>query len=416
VDVRIAPSGVSGAVNAVPSKSAAHRLLVCAALSNEVTHIGIGAFGDDVLATVRCLRAMGHGVAETAGDLCVSLRAERGGFVELDCGESGTTARFLLPVAACLFDGFAMTGRGRLPWRPFTPLVEALAKAGCRFDGGALPLKCSGRIRPGDFEIPGGVSSQFVSGLLLALPLLSGDSRVIVTGALESAGYVEMTIDAMALFGVGVERHGNVFCVKGNQRYVSPETVAVEGDWSSAAFFFCMGALGGPVSVSVSGLPAHSRQGDWEILDVLRRFGARVDGNAVGGGMLRGTDVDAAQIPDLVPALAAVASVASGRTRVFNARRLRDKESDRIKSTADMLRALGGDVEATDDGLLINGKKSLRGGAVAGAGDHRIVMAAAVASCACENPVVIEGCEAVGKSYPGFFDDFRSLGGIADVV
>jgi len=417
MDIRITPSRLSGTLDAISSKSFAHRLLICAALADRETRVCLNGFSDDINATLRCLAAMGCGVeteTRTGAVLITPLQKTPGRNVVLDCGESGSTARFLLPLAALLFESFTMTGSGRLPGRPFAPLCRALANAGCVFDSDTLPLSGSGHIRAGDFSIAGDISSQFISGLLFALPLLNGDSRIILSTPLESAAYVDMTIEALGLFGIETAQHGAEFRITGSQSYKSPGVVTAEGDWSNAAFFLCMGVLGGPVSLR--GLSTDSAQGDREALNILRHFGAAVDGTAVSGGSLRGIDIDAAQIPDLVPTLAVIAAVASGETQIRNAQRLRIKESDRIQSTCNMLSALGADVQITADGLAIRGKKKLSGGIIDGSGDHRIVMAAAVASCVCENPVIIQGCEAVNKSYPAFFDDFRAIGGIADVV
>jgi 3-phosphoshikimate 1-carboxyvinyltransferase len=413
----ITPSRISGTLDAIPSKSFAHRLLICAALADRPTRIILNGLSDDINATIRCLGAMGCKI-ETHDD---TLPVEPLGksfppSVVLDCGESGSTARFLLPLAARLFDSFTITGSGRLPGRPFAPLCRALENAGCSFNNDTLPLTGSGTIRAGDFYIEGDISSQFISGLLFALPLLDGDSAVRLTTPLQSAAYVNMTIEVLAQFGIEIERSKWGFRVKGNQRYVSPGEVSAEGDWSNAAFFLCMGALGG--EVSMRGLSPQSTQGDREVMDILRRFGANTvaDNCTVTTGTLCAISIDASQIPDLVPVLAVVASAAAGETKIFNAHRLRIKESDRIKSTFDLLSGLGADVNITEDGLAIRGKEKLAGGTVDGSGDHRIVMAAATAACVCESPVVIRGCEAVNKSYPSFFDDYRAMGGTANVV
>jgi len=415
----IRPSPLSGTLDAISSKSFAHRLLICAALADRPTRIGLNGLSDDINATIRCLEAMGCGIVTQDDSLLVKPLGEaRTPSLVLDCGESGSTARFLLPLAAHLFDSFTLTGSGRLPGRPFAPLCRALTGAGCSFDNDTLPLTGSGKIRAGDFSIEGDVSSQFISGLLFALPLLDGDSSVVLTTPLQSAGYVEMTIEVLALFGIEIERNERGFGVRGNQRCESPGEAKAEGDWSNAAFFLCMGALGG--EVSLRGLSLKSTQGDREVMDILRRFGANTNagdgGCTVTAGALRAISIDAAQIPDLVPVLAVVASVAQGETRIYNAHRLRIKESDRIQSTFDLLSGLGADVRITEDGLAIRGKEKLAGGTVDGSGDHRIVMAAATAACLCENPVVIRGCEAVNKSYPSFFGDYRAMGGVADVV
>jgi len=417
--MKITPSRLSGTLNAISSKSFAHRLLICAALADRPTRIGVNGISDDINATIRCIKAMGCGIVTQDDALLVEPHGEsQPPSVVLDCGESGSTARFLLPLAAHLFESFTLNGSGRLPGRPFAPLCRALTEAGCSFDDDTLPLTGSGKIRAGDFPIAGDVSSQFISGLLFALPLLDGDSSVMLTTPLQSSGYVDMTIEVLALFGIEIERCECGFRVKGNQRYRSPGEAKAEGDWSNAAFFLCMGALGG--EVSLQGLSPRSTQGDREVIDILRRFGANTnicDGDCtVMAGTLRAISIDAAQIPDLVPVLAVIASVAAGETKIFNAQRLRIKESDRIQSTFDMLSGLGADARITEDGLEIRGKEKLAGGTVDGSGDHRIVMAAATAASVCENPVVIRGCEAVNKSYPSFFDDYRAMGGAADVV
>jgi len=415
----ITPSRLSGTLDAISSKSFAHRLLICAALADRPARISLNGLSDDINATIRCLTTMGCGIETQTGALLVQPLGEtRPASVALDCGESGSTARFLLPLAARLFGSFMLNGSGRLPGRPFAPLCRALAGAGCSFDGDTLPLTGAGKMRAGDFSIEGGISSQFISGLLFALPLLDGDSSIALTTPLQSAAYVDMTIEVLALFGIEIEKAEWGFRVKGKQQYRSPGEAQTEGDWSNAAFFLCMGALGG--EVSLRGLSLQSTQGDREIMDILRRFGANTNtgdgGCTVTAGALHAISIDASQIPDLVPVLAVVASAAGGETRIFNAQRLRIKESDRIKSTFDLLSGLGADVSITEDGLAIRGKEKLSGGAVDGSGDHRIVMAAATAACVCENPVVIRGCEAVNKSYPSFFKDYRAMGGAADVV
>jgi len=328
-----------------------------------------------------------------------------------------------MPVAARLFEKFSMTGQGRLPKRPMHPLCEAMERAGCRFDNDHLPLTCEGKMASGNFKIGGDVSSQFASGLLLALPLMDAGSSVEIVGHLESAGYVNMTVEAIALFGVAIEKNEDgAYRITGNRRYDSPGLAVPEGDWSNAAFFLCSGAMGGG-AVTVRGLSTGSEQRDKEVVDALGRFGAKVEVDEAAGtvsasssGRLRATEIDATHVTDLIPALAVVASVAEGETRIVNAQRLRFKESDRIKSTCAMLSALGADARATSDGIVIRGKQRLRGGVVNGAGDHRIVMAAATAACACERQVLIEDFLSVNKSYPTFFGDFKTLKGISDVV
>ena len=445
MDIKIIPKRLSGTIAAIPSKAFAHRLLIAAALSDKPGLVQIGKLSEDIEATMRCIEAMGAGVAfETDMGACnnsltiTPIPKTRAAALMLNCGESGSTARFLLPLAAHLFDSFEMTGEGKLKSRPFYPICRTLSDSGYEFFGGALPttlpLSGRGKLQAGDFFIEGNISSQFISGLLFALPLLGAQSRINITTPLESAPYVDMTISVLRLYGIVIQKTAFGFSVPGNQKYHSPGALTVEGDWSNAAFFLCMGALGGPVSVT--GLAPGSTQGDKEVLEILGRFGyvaatmqntvttegavtlcdqttqnASSPQNAGSGGRPKEIEIDASQIPDLIPVLAAVASVSNTHTRICNTSRLRLKESDRIQSTFDMLSALGANIRLDGDDMIIYGREKLRGGEVDGAKDHRIVMAAATAACACENPVVIRGAEAVGKSYPGFFEDYKALGG-----
>ena len=424
MDIKIKPSSLSGTIKAIPSKAFAHRLLIAAALADKPGLLHIGKLSEDIRATIRCIEAMGAVVSSEEDRLTIfPIPETRRPGLTLDCGESGSTARFLLPLAAHLFDSFEMTGRGKLPGRPFYPVCRALSDAGYEFDGDALPLSGRGKIQPGDFFIEGNISSQFISGLLFTLPLLDADSRIHITTSLESVAYIDMTIEVLRLFGIKTEKTESGFTVPGGQQYSSPGPLTVEGDWSNAAFFLCMGALSGPVSVT--GLQPASTQGDKEIVGILKLFGADVSGlkdsrqaeliyrytARQGVSAQENINIDASQIPDLVPALAVVASVSPGQTRIYNAGRLRLKESDRIQSTFDMLTALGADIRACGDELILTGRKQLQGGLVDGANDHRIVMAAATAASVCKNPVTIRGAEATGKSYPGFFEDYQSIGG-----
>jgi 3-phosphoshikimate 1-carboxyvinyltransferase len=263
------------------------------------------------------------------------------------------------------------------------------------------------------------VSSQFISGLLFALPLLDGDSELALTGQAESVPYIEMTREMLDTFGVQAEFDGGVFSIPGGQTFRSPGVVRVEGDWSNAAFWLGAGAVG-TGGVTCAGLDLRSRQGDRAIMDILTRFGALVKDNGsavtVSGGVLRGIEIDARDIPDLVPILAVVAAAAEGTTVIRNAGRLRTKESDRLAAISSVLRGLGADAGETGDGLIIKGVTALTGGEVSSYGDHRIVMAAAIAAAQCAHPVVIRDAQAVNKSYPAFFDDLRALGGCVQVL
>ena len=401
-----------GAVTAPGSKSEAHRALICAALSEGENEIFCAGISKDISATVGCLRALGADITVSDGVLRVG-RADRSpkGRRILPCGESGSTLRFLLPLIGALSAEATFLTEGRLLQRPIEPLVACLSAHGADISLGD-GIRCTGSLTAGEYVIPGDISSQFVSGLLFALPLLSGDSSLVVTGRTESRGYITMTENAVARSGISFDRTENGYFIRGGQDHAFPKGYRVGGDWSSAAFFLCMGAFsdGG---ITVEGLSEDSLQGDREILDILERFGARIsrckDGITVSRGALYGVTVDASLIPDLVPAVSAVAAGADGTTVIENAGRLRFKESDRLKTTCAMLSALGADIKETADGLVINGKSRLRGGVTGSYGDHRIAMSAAVAAGICDGEVVIDGAECVEKSYPAFWNDLDSL-------
>ena len=393
--VTIHPGRLRGHVQAPPSKSHAHRALICAALADGETLLTGAGASKDIEATARCLTALGASVAPEGDSLRVRPIAIPRKNALLDCGESGSTLRFLLPLCALLDCGATLTGHGRLPERPNGPLLNALRAHGAAFAGEGLPLTVSGGLRGGEYHLPGDVSSQFFTGLLLALPLLAEDSELVADTPLESAPYIDLTLSAMRAFGVSVEKTPRGFRVPGRQRYQTPGTVRVEGDWSGAAFWLAANALG---SDCHRGWPRPRF-----------RAGRPRRANAV-FCRKRSTVVDVRDVPDLMPALAAVMAAVPGRHRITGAARLRIKESDRLRAMAEALRALGGCAEEAPDGLIVEGR-SLRGGTVDGCGDHRVVMSAAVLATACQGPVTILGAEAADKSYPGFFADFAALGG-----
>ena len=400
----IHPGLLRGGVRVPPSKSVAHRVLIAAALADAPTEIEISALNEDILATIGCLRALGAEIERTDAGLRVSpIRraacAESAGGVGpcvLNCGESGSTLRFMLPVAAALGADCVFTGGGRLPERPNRILTDALNAHGVCAERELLPIRLSGRLTGGTYAVAGNVSSQYITGLLLALPLCAEDSEIVLTKALESASYVGVTLEMLAAFGVRVLETPRGWHVPGGQRYRSP--VRVEGDWSAAAFWLTANALGS--RVECEGLNADSAQGDRAIVRML---------NGLGG------EIDVSDTPDLVPALAVAAAAHPGRTHITGAARLRVKESDRLRAVANLLRALGGQVEELSDGLIIDGGRPFTGGTVNGVNDHRIVMAAAVAATVAQGDVTIVDTQAVAKSYPGFFEEFRRLGGRCDV-
>ena len=412
---RLSPGERWGCVRIPASKSQAHRLLILAALGTGETRIVCDGISKDIAATVACLNALGAKIREEDDCLLVQpIRQIPVGECRLPCGESGSTLRFLLPVVGALGASAVFLREGRLPQRPLAPLDRELCGHGMTLHPAGAELRVSGQLLPGDYTMPGNVSSQYISGLLMALPLLEGDSRLDVTGNVESAAYITMTEDALRLAGVRVQKENWEYAIPGGQRATMPARLAVEGDWSNAAFFLTVGALS-PNGMKLMGMNRESHQGDRAVLDILHRFGAEYfwDGDdlLIRRGSLRGQDIDAAPIPDLIPVLSVAASVAEGETRIVNAARLRLKESDRLSSTTAMLRTLGAEVEELSDGLVIRGKPELQGGTVDSVGDHRIAMAAAVAATVCREPVEILGAECVQKSYPRFWEDYESLFG-----
>lgn len=425
---------LTGELDAPSSKSEAHRLLVCAAFAPGLTDVSCATSSDDIEATASCLEALGARIARTRGGFRVrpvpgtsatdNLPEARRGAL-LDCGESGSTLRFLLPVVAALGCDARLTGRGRLPERPLSPLYEELEAHGARLSGqGSLPLSVGGRLEPGRFFLPGDVSSQFVTGLLLAAPLLRAPVEVVVAEPVESAPYIDITVSALRTFGVEVSEGGALtdggrparsYVVCAPDGYITPGEVSVGGDWSNAAFWLAAGAIG-EEGVAVRGLDLASAQGDRQILAALALLGARVlrrpGGAACERERLRGRELDVSSCPDLVPPLAAVAAVAEGTTRVRGAARLRIKESDRLETVSAAICALGGRARAVDDGLVIEGVPELAGGTVDAANDHRIAMMASILASRCTGPVTVLGAECVAKSYPAFFEDLAALGGI----
>ena len=408
----VAPGPRTGAVQIPASKSQAHRMLICAALSKAPSRLVLDGFSADIKATVQCLEALGARCEETANGLSVTPVGVCPAQARLDVGESGSTLRFLLPVLGALGIRAEIQMHGRLPERPLSPLWEVLEAHGMQLRQDGAVLHTAGQLCAGDYSLPGDVSSQFISGLLFALPLLGENSTLTVTGTLQSERYVAMTEQALAEAGIIMKKHRQVWQISGGQRYAVPAVQVVEGDWSSAAFFLCMGALT-ETGVSVFRLNPASLQADRAIMEILTRFGAEltISGQSVTvrRGALHGITLDAGPIPDLVPVVSCLAALCEGETRIINAARLRLKESDRLQTTAALISALGGSARELPDGLIISGRGRLSGGTADACGDHRIAMSAAMAACGCEGPVTVLGSECVAKSYPAFWEDFASL-------
>lgn len=400
MDTTIYPAPLSGSIAAIPSKSAAHRLLICAALAQGETDIYCPSLSKDIEATAACLAALGAGIDYCGGSFHVRpIERPRPGAV-LDCGESGSTLRFLLPVLCALGSEATVKMHGRLPQRPLSPLWEELIAHGAVLNRPTEDtIAVSGRLQSGLYSIRADVSSQFISGLLFALPLLDGESRIELCGNIESLGYIEMTRQALARFALDLPFENKCFSIPASAALLSPGRAQVEGDWSNAAFWLVASALSGG-GVEVSGLDPSSAQGDKAVVSAIESICA---GDAV---------IDCRDIPDLVPVLSVLAASTPGRTEFINAARLRIKESDRLAAVRRMLESLGGNCMELAEGLVIEGRGKLSGGVVDGENDHRIVMSAAVASIVCTDKVTIRGVQAADKSYPAFFNDFKALGGI----
>ena len=407
MNVTIRPGMLAGRVTPPPSKSQAHRLLLCAALAGGESIVDNVAFSQDILATLGCMKALGAAWEQTAqgqvkitGAACESQMEK---LPRLDCGESGSTLRFLIPVALAIAGGGVFTGRGRLMRRPQKPYFDLVDEKGIRYEQKEDTLTVSGRLTPGVYRLPGNVSSQFFTGLLYALSLLDGPSEIISTTQLESSDYIAMTIAAMSKAGVKVEQSSDKMSYKVYPSKYLSFTEKVEGDWSQAGFWYGAMALGS--SLEVDGMDPDSAQGDrivTERFEILTRPGD--------------VSIDVSGCPDLVPPLAVMAALREGTTHIVNAARLRIKESDRLASVTAALNALGAHVEEHPDSLTIRGLPGLRGGVVDCCNDHRIAMMAAVAATRCEQSVTLLGAECVNKSYPNFWEHYKMLGGDLDVI
>ena len=384
MNLTIMPALLSGTVTPPPSKSQAHRYLIAAALAGEGSVIENLADSQDIQATRWCMKTM-----MTSGRR----------IAEFNCLESGSTLRFLIPIALALRGGGRFTGHGRLMERPQQPYFDLFEEKGIRYELKNGFLTVEGQLTPGAFRLPGNVSSQFVTGLLYALPLLAGDSRIVLTTDLESRSYVDMTLEALSAFGVTAAwEDSRTLAVPGGQSYI-PATVRVEGDWSQAAFWFAAISLGS--RLEIEGLQQLSAQGDRVIRDHFVRLTPPGD-----------VDIDLSGCPDLAPPLAAMAVLRRGDTRLLNAGRLRLKESDRLTSITAALGALGTSIEEQPDSLIVHGVETLAGGCTVDCwNDHRIAMMTAIAATRCEKPVALLGAECVAKSYPDFWRDYQMLGG-----
>ena len=418
MDVNVMPSVLGGDITVPPSKSAAHRAIIAASLACGTSIIHNVDLSSDIRATIGACENLGAKITMGGEGHYHTLTIDGGPHIDsvahIDCAESGSTLRFFIPIACALPGPKVFTGEGRLPHRPIDTYYDIFARDGIvysRPDDANLPLTVSGTLCGGDYVLDGGVSSQYITGMLFALPLLDTDSSVTITGKYESKGYVDMTVGVLAGFGIDVDIEGNTYRIKGGQKY-APQRCTVEGDYSQAAFFLVGGAIAG--DIRVGGLKPDALQPDSAVVDILRRMGADItrDGDAllVRKSRLHGASFDVSQCPDLVPPLAIAAAFADGDTHITGAARLRIKESDRIEAMRANLAALGIEVQTTDDSMTIRGGQ-LRTGTVDSFGDHRITMAFTVAALGSNAGLSIKGAQAIDKSYPGFFTDLKKIGG-----
>lgn len=391
MDITVFPCKLSGTIRAIPSKSQAHRLLICAAFSDRATFIECPQTNEDIEATVRCLHSLGSCISRTENGYRVEPVSAIPQTAVMDCGESGSTLRFILPIVCALGVSTTIQLHGRLPHRPLSPLWEELERMGCILSRPCENIiQTQGRLHPGQYSISGNVSSQFITGLLFALSLLDGSSTITVTGMLESKPYVDMTQLALKTFGVKTEN----FKVTGCFPFHTPGKVTVEGDWSNGAFFLGAKALGN--SVEIINLDSKSPQGDRVIEEIFSTG-------------LKMPKISAADIPDLVPIMAVVFAAKEG-AYFTDIERLRLKESDRVASVCEMINRLGGTAYATENTLTVL-PGQFHSCSINASNDHRIAMAAAIAATVTDGPVTILGAQCVAKSYPAFWQDFRKLGG-----
>ena len=415
MDITLTPSVLCGALDAIPSKSHAHRLIICASLGDAPCSVICPHTSRDIEATVCCMRALGAEITRTQDgyDIIPMPRCKKD--ATLFVGESGSTLRFLLPICAAAGGRFEFVMEGRLPARPLSPLNTVLSENGMTLsEAGVSPLIMEGELLARELSISGNVSSQYISGLMFAFAYLGDGGKTALSTLPESRGYIDMTAKALERFGVCVTEEEEdglpVFRVSGRIKTLC-RIQKCEGDWSNAAFWLCAGAIGS-APVGVRGLDPGSLQPDRAIIDILSRFGAEIecegDKFVVSPAPLHGIEIDVKNTPDLVPILAVVAACAEGKTKITGAGRLRLKESDRIAAVCDMINSIGGEAECEEDRIIIHGT-GISGGRVKSWGDHRIAMAAAIASAASADDITVIGAECTEKSYPAFFEDMKKV-------
>lgn len=414
MEVRIKPCRIEGRIRAIESKSYAHRALICAAFADRPTEILCKQLSDDIEATIGCLNSLGAKITRDADGLWVEPVGDIPSEALLDCKESGSTYRFILPCVCMRGASVRFKLGGRLPVRPMDVFWRLAEGRGVTVRGKGSDTVCvSGKLEGDKFVIPGNVSSQYISGLIMALGISGRRAVIEITNSIESRGYIDITLDVVNKFGIKTEFADNRITVYGEKRYASTGKLKIEGDWSNSAFWLCAAAASGS-EITVWDIDTNSKQGDRAVCALLEKFGAKLEYTAdsvtvkASTEQLCGIEIDAQNTPDLIPAIAIAAASAKGKTVISGAGRLRLKESDRLLSVSETINLLGGRAEVIGDTMIIHGG-GLSGGKVDGCNDHRIVMMSAVAAALCKSEVQISGAQACEKSYPSFFEDFRSL-------
>lgn len=419
--VKITPTKLKGVVQVPPSKSLAHRAIICASLAKGVSRIDNIEYSKDIQATIKAMKSLGTKIEEFENYLIIdgstTFTKQNS---EIDCEESGSTLRFMVPISIVEENKVHFIGCGNLGKRPLDTFYEIFDRQniGYMYKKDILDLYVIGKLKPDHYMIPGNISSQFITGLLFALPLLKGDSIIEITSPLESKGYIDLTLQMLSQYGIKIINNDyKSFVVMGNQEYQAHD-YRVEADFSQAAFYLVAGAIGN--DVVLTDLNLNSLQGDKATLSILETMGAKTnvvsDGIKVTGENLSATQVDASQCPDVIPVVSVALALAQGKSEVINAKRLRIKECDRITATSSQINELSGMVQELPEGMIIDGVNEFNGGNCSSFADHRIAMMLAIAATRCSQPIIIDNMECVEKSYPSFWEDYQSLGGIIDVI
>lgn len=414
--ITIQSKKINGTVHVPPSKSMAHRAIICASLAkgrSTITHID---YSKDIEATIEAMKALGTIIIKHDDYLEIDgMTTFMKNKIDIDCCESGSTLRFMIPLSIAYASQAHFTGEGRLGERPLDIYYDIFDRQGVAYlyQENVLDLYIKGKLKADEFHMPGDVSSQFISGLMFALPLMEEDSKIIMTSTLESKGYIDLTIQMLNLYGIEIINHDyKEFIILGQQQYIAKD-YHVEADFSQAAFYLCAGALGN--DVVLKGLNLDSFQGDKVVIDILKKMGCKLlevkDGHIIKADNLKAVDFDGSQCPDIIPVLSLVCALSEGTSTISSLARLRIKECDRLTASVEVINQLGGSAQVQGDDMVIEGVKELQGGSVSSYNDHRMAMMEAIASTVCKNQILIDNKECVAKSYPNFWEDFRQLGG-----